>query len=419
MRIKLNNVGVIEKCDVEFIPGINLIVGSSGSGKSTLMRSIYGMALNEFSDSDISFGKNTMNITICCNGNTIEYVRSIHSRGDKFFYKVNNEVYNKIGRTALPQVAEVLKIGDVEVNGESINFNFNLQFSTPFLILGSQSTLYNVLTYRSSFDISSINDFYSADVKNNANELATTVKVKERLEENLENLESQSSLLSPIESIYSNYISCKHKSQIIDELKSQLEKKHLFNTYCDNLDSLNYIIEKVDKAITLLLKLKEVSKYAVLCNNNKEISNEIKKYNKLISHYESAMNVIQSLTDISNMSKLVTTKEIISYNIDLIDKCIKSYNKIANNESLFVDVTKQLSLLNKFNKCTNAISKIGDAGKTTLDLLDDFFIVRDKLKSTDNLDTSLVSINKECESIHKKLSKFSVCPLCGGTLHNE
>ena len=53
MRIKLKNVGVISDCDIEFVPGINLIVGSSGSGKSTLMRCIRNVAMNEFSDSDI------------------------------------------------------------------------------------------------------------------------------------------------------------------------------------------------------------------------------------------------------------------------------------------------------------------------------------------------------------------------------
>ena len=37
MRIQLSNVGVINKCDIEFVPGINLIIGASGSGKSTLM----------------------------------------------------------------------------------------------------------------------------------------------------------------------------------------------------------------------------------------------------------------------------------------------------------------------------------------------------------------------------------------------
>ena len=179
MRVRLKNVGIIDDCDIKFVPGINLIIGSSGSGKSTLMRSIYNIASNEFSDSDISFGKNSMHIRVDYNGNSVEYSRSIKSKGDRFYYLVNGEKYAKVGRTVLPAVADVLKICDVDVNGENINFNFNLQFSSPFLILGNQSTLYNVLTYRSSFDISSINDYYTIDVKNNASEIASNVKLKD------------------------------------------------------------------------------------------------------------------------------------------------------------------------------------------------------------------------------------------------
>ena len=37
MKVQLSNVGIIKDCNLEFTPGINLIIGSSGSGKSTLI----------------------------------------------------------------------------------------------------------------------------------------------------------------------------------------------------------------------------------------------------------------------------------------------------------------------------------------------------------------------------------------------
>ena len=77
MKVKLNNVGIISNCEVEFVPGVNLVIGNSGSGKSTLMRCIYNVAANDFADSDISFGKNTMSVRVDHNDNTIEYTRSI------------------------------------------------------------------------------------------------------------------------------------------------------------------------------------------------------------------------------------------------------------------------------------------------------------------------------------------------------
>ena len=130
MKLNLKNVGVIDSCEVEFVPGINIIVGSSGSGKSTLLRSIHNIAVNEFSDSDISFGKDSMTISVECDNNIIEYSRFTKSKGDKFYYVVNGEKYSKVGRQPLQVVSDILKLGDININGDCINFNFNMQFST-------------------------------------------------------------------------------------------------------------------------------------------------------------------------------------------------------------------------------------------------------------------------------------------------
>ena len=113
-----------------------------------------------------------------------------------------------------------------------VNFNFNLQFSSPFLILGSQSTLYNVLTYRSSFDIASINDMYTADIKSNAVEISTTSSVKEKLECNLKLLNDKSEKLQPIEQLYSDYVSYKHnfeKLELLKDLHDKLKLRDLLN----------------------------------------------------------------------------------------------------------------------------------------------------------------------------------------------
>ena len=41
MKLKLRNVGRIEEADIEFSPGLNVVVGPNGRGKSTLVGSIY------------------------------------------------------------------------------------------------------------------------------------------------------------------------------------------------------------------------------------------------------------------------------------------------------------------------------------------------------------------------------------------
>lgn len=418
MRVRLKNVGVINSCDVEFVPGINLIIGSSGSGKSTLMRSIYNMASNTFSDSDIAFGKSTMNIAIDCDGNHVEYTRSIKGNGERFYYKVNGETYTKVGRTALQQVSDTLKVGDLEVNGESINFNFNLQFSTPFLILGSQSTLYNVLTYRSSFDISSINDYYKADIKNNDSEITTNENLKERMSANLESLEMQAYTLSPIEQIYSDYIVCKHKSEKIDELKSTLEKIKQVNKITALLENYRTVIDSTDAAIGTISKLNELNKFKQMHESHKKVKSKLSKYAKLINRYENAVNTVQKLIDFSKVANLINSKSSISSTIADLTLSTDSCKHLLSKEQLFNDAVKQKSLIIKLDKCSNAVKVIGNAGKDEIAVLDDLIIAKDKIDLLNNVNNCLNKVASKDKIIHQQLSEFSVCPLCGGSLHN-
>ena len=419
MRVRLSNVGVIENCDVEFTPGVTLIIGNSGSGKSTLMRSIYNIASNGFSDSDISFGKGRMKVAIDYNGNHIEYNRRTKSeKGERFYYTINNEPYTKVGRNALQQVSDILKIGDLDINGESINFNFNLQFSTPFLILGSQSTLYNVLTYRSTFDISSINDYYNIDVKNNSNEICTTVKLKERLEDNLCNLESQANDLSQIEQIYSDYIECKHKENLVSEFTNLLEKINTRNDYEYKLNLLDDTIEDVSVAIQTITVLKEICDYRDKCKLNTSLISTITKQCNLLDSYNKSIVLTQSLVDLHRLLKILSYNNVVRDNLLIVCKCIDSSKELLTNEELLNDTIKQKTLLGKISKYSKIISVLNSSNRDYIDLIQDLISIKDKLSFISDINKNISEILSIEDSIHSKLSEFSVCPLCGGSLHN-
>ena len=67
MELELRNVGIIKSAHLEFIQGLNLIVGSSSSGKSTLLRAIKCMMDNSFSDSNVSYGQKKLAIRMIYN----------------------------------------------------------------------------------------------------------------------------------------------------------------------------------------------------------------------------------------------------------------------------------------------------------------------------------------------------------------
>lgn len=419
MRIQLSNVGVINKCDIEFVPGINLIIGASGSGKSTLIRSIYNIVSNEFADSDISFGKNSMSINVDNNGNKVEYHRSIKFKGEKCYYSVNGEQYVKLGRQPLQAVTNVLKIGDVDVNGENINFNFNLQFSSPFLILGSQSTLYNVLTYRSSFDISSINDYYNIDVKNNANELVTNLKLKERLESNLNQLEDSADKISSIETVYSNYITYKHNLARRDELAKLLEKIELCHKATNGINDTSEIINHINTASSLIYELKEISKYRSMSSSLNEICNRTKSCKNMADQYESAMKNVQLMMMMNDMLYMMNQSCKISDSLKLIDKCLESSNRLLHNEQFINDIVKQHQLTKKYNRSDRITQILSKSDTSIINKIDDVLHVANKLNDLLQVNSSLSNVELKSKDICDEINQFNACPLCGQPMHNH
>lgn len=417
MKVKLSNVGIIDKCEVEFVPGVNLIIGSSGSGKSTLMRCIYNMAANEFADSDISFGQNTMSIEIENGDNVVQYSRSVKTKGEKCFYNVNGEQYVKLGRQPLPAVTNALKIGSRDVNGDDINFNFNLQFSSPFLILGNQSTLYNVLTYRSTFDISSINDFYTADIRNNASETAASEKLKEQLESNLNSLTKQADQMQDIENVYSSYMACKHKASMIEDFKLLCDDLKQLDSVIDELSNLSKSICAVERACEITNYLTDLTKYKSLCESYNTINLRLSYYDEAITHLENALSIIQNVSQLDKLSKskqeLAKIDSAIAKNVECDSVC----NDYISKESLVKDLIRQRNLLLAYNKCDKIVNTLSIQNEDIISFMKDAFVVKSKFDTLSNVEKSIKEVENSQNAIHKEMSKFDVCPLCGNRIH--
>lgn len=420
MKIKLNNVGVISDCDIEFVPGINLIVGSSGSGKSTLMRCIRNVAMNEFSDSDISFGKNSMRIEVENNNNRIEYVRSIKTKGtERCYYKVNGETYTKLGRQALPAVKESLRISDINVNGEDVNFNFNLQFSSPFLILGSPSTLYNVLTYRSSFDIASINDIYTADIKSNAVEISTNASVKEKLECNLKLLNDKSEKLQPIEQLYSDYISYKHNFEKLELLKGLNDKLKLSDSLNKAVNKRTELLTKVNSLLETISRVLELSKYLNIKKTDDDITNTINKYSEILEKYSVIEGVYQKLIDVMLLKNAVIKNNSVVNALTLINNCVCSSADLLCKEQLLNDLLKQTLLFTKSKQCVSIVNALNCDNIIIIDKIDELHDLIELISSVSKINESIKTIEEQTVSLDAELSTFKICPLCGIHLHDH
>lgn len=419
MKVKLKNVGVIDSCDVEFVPGINLIVGSSGSGKSTLLRSIHNIAVNEFSDSDISFGKESMHISIACDDNIIEYSRFTKSKGDKFYYVVNGEKYSKVGRQSLSAANDILKLGDIDINGDSINFNFNMQFSTPFLIFGSQSTLYNVLTYRSQFDISKINDCYNVDVKANNNEINTTLKVRDQLNESLTGLRVQESKLRPVEDLYSKYTTYKHVSSSLSEINDLLYKLQLATLCETKLDNLNRIVSNIEISLSKLESLIEICKCGEHLHSIKKLSEFISKSIAIDNRYRCAESLYSELNDIALLNTMMKRCNKKVSDLDVLHSIIVRAESLLDKDSFISDIIEYSDKIILRDKLCKLIGEISRLDQVDITSINDAIIAHKSMASLLATDCELSAINNKCNEIDDELSSFKICPLCGSYLHSE
>ena len=419
MKVQLSNVGIIKDCDLEFTPGINLIIGSSGSGKSTLMRCIYNTAMNGFSDSDVAFGKSSMTVTIENNGNTIQYHRNPKAKGEKSYYIVNGETYSKIGRQPVQAVTDAFNIGDVEINGEKVNFNCNLQFATPFLILGSQSTLYNVLTYRSTFDITSINDYYNADLRTNHNEINANNKLKAQLQSNLESLQIQEKQLKPIEDIYSNYITYKHNLEKLNDIKSVQSRLECINDLSDKIVKLESLLSSINNAMKYTKSLYDIRTYNDTVNNHSKIIVMIDKSNLLIALYNNVLSDIQRLASLNKYKSLLDKSNDMMNNIQMLNNIIYSSQQYMNKESFITDITRLKLWLKNNDKCNKIINELDKCSNINMNIIDDLCIIDDKLKQMNKVNHHINDLDDKCQAVNNELHKFDVCPLCGSHLKSE
>ena len=419
MKVQLSNVGIIKDCDLEFTPGINLIIGSSGSGKSTLMRCIYNTAMNGFSDSDVAFGKSSMTVTIENNGNIIQYHRNTKAKGEKSYYVVNGETYSKIGRQPVQAVTDAFNIGDVEINGEKVNFNCNLQFATPFLILGSQSTLYNVLTYRSTFDIASINDYYNTDLRTNHNEINANNKLKAQLQSNLESLQIQEKQLKPIEDIYSNYITYKHNLEKLNDIKSLQSRLECINDLSDKIIKLESLLSSINNAMKYTKSLYDVRTYNDTVNNHSKIIAMIDKSNLLIESYNDVLSDIQRLASLNKYKSLLDQSNDMMNSIQMLNNIIDSSQQYMNKESFITDITRLKLLLKNSDKCNKIINELDKCNNINMNIIDDLCIIDDKLKQMNKVNHHINDLDDKCQAVNNELCKFDVCPLCGSHLKSE
>ena len=381
MIVKVKNLGIISEAELEFKKGLNIIVGSSSSGKSTLLRGIKNLIDNSFTDSSISSDKTSMSISIENNGHIVEYIRDLNNAQRKSMYTVDGVQYTKVGRLPLQQVYDAIGIRSFEIDGTNVYFNMSSQFSAPFLVLESKSFLYSVLTYRSSFDITRINDLYYTDLKEVKKSISEKEIEKKLIEENINGAKQKLELLNDVPVIYDKFQILKNKDCELSSLKSYIKR------YNDNIEMRN-ISENNIEHLSLFFSL-----YDKVC--------------KVISDYKIIHKYSDTIKSISDSNLTVNNIKEYLRLLSLLEEKHSRIKKLNNFISLYKKIDLESSLILLFSKLDSISSQIIHVVETNA--------IKEKLHSSQ---CNVKQFSREIDSINSELSCISVCPLCGASLNH-
>lgn len=122
-KISIQNFQSHKDSELEFVPGVNVIIGPSDQGKSAIIRALRFVLENRPLGDDIcsDWGGET-NVTIeVQEGNTVSRIKD----KDRNQYLINETVFKAFGHNPPEEVAQVLNMDD---------FNLQYQNEPPFMI---------------------------------------------------------------------------------------------------------------------------------------------------------------------------------------------------------------------------------------------------------------------------------------------
>ena len=393
INLSVKDFQIIKNASLTFGPGLNAIIGQSNNGKSALFRAAKSCIYNEPGTTSIRNGCSSYAVGLQMNGHTV-----IYQKGKESIYKIDGNVFQKVGRTQLPEVASSLNIRELNLNGSNEQLNFWDQMEKPFLLDRSETELFRFIV-----DSGKDNNITLA--------LKTLVSDRQGITKEINMIEG---MLSQADITIQNY-----KDKLVNS-------DNILDT-CNKIIQLGPEIKRLESSETCISKHKELS------DGLFKVNLELNDLNKL-------------LLDVEPMQESLLTKYKKS---DLVDKIVNSYRqkqKLLNDINLRInkyefigDITLNENL-NKYNLLNSIVSKhhelsgkLSDINKIKIPEVSSGFnenaeklskliqILDRRNTSFSNLSKVKDSINEydlKIKSLKEELDCIGVCPTCGQPIHN-
>lgn len=165
--VEIKDFQSLQRVHLDIVPGINIITGRTNIGKSAVIRAIDSALFNMGDDSMVRGGQRMSGVSIDNGTHKMLFCRDAKSTSEKTAYQFDDgTVQRKVGRTQLPEVAQMFNIRDVRMqNGTKMKINFWYQNDKPFLMDKTAGQLYEFLSLSSCDRYSRILKTMAADLK--------------------------------------------------------------------------------------------------------------------------------------------------------------------------------------------------------------------------------------------------------------
>ncbi|MGE5329978.1 MAG: AAA family ATPase [Deltaproteobacteria bacterium] len=360
-NVVIENFQSHEKSKLEFINGLNVIVGPSDQGKSAVIRAIKWVLFNEPRGNEfIRNGANFARVDLEFN-NGYRIIRERSSSKNRYTIidiKGETKVFEGFGNEVPEEVKAVHGIYKVLIDSDSsVCLNIGEQLEAPFLVSETGSTKAKAIGRLTGVHVlDNAMRECASDIKRESQLL---VKYKKEKNELLEKLDS----FKDLDQIEKKINKCEVILKRINGLNEKLDKiekyKLEYEKINDEINELNKIIKglenvnRVEKVVNLLLnKIGIMAKLEVLNKKYLDISDEIKITESILSK---ARNIKTANELFEKVIQLQRRKEdICKLNI--------SYNNIKRSmlegEKYIINLKEEIKAnLKSYNNLLKAISK--------------------------------------------------------------
>lgn len=393
-KLKIQNIQSHKNSELEFVPGINVIIGSSNNGKSAVLRSLYWAIHNR------PLGIETLcsHWNLDSKGNIIDPMSVKVYKGKKILerrktknenqYLLNNEELNAV-RTDVPkQVVEFFRLTDTNIQNQQ---------DSPFLLSLSNGDVAKYFNRIAKLDVI---DKVLSNAESKRREIRKEVEQAEKL------------ILDFTEK-HEKYLWLKKAEKILEKYESLFSEKEKFendfNELVAQIDELNSHSKKVKKIKQLSRYKRIISGLMDSIESRKELSNDLEKACSEISQYQSICKIVNKFSKVRKFESVIQKiNEKLKLENEIKDKLfeLNPTLKIYTENERFskLDFTKQLNLISKL-KFIN-LNKIKFEIKN---LNDEIFNLKNYEKCV-NGNEGRISI------LRSQLPE--VCPLCGSKMKN-